>query len=38
MGDFILESKLAEINQIKNSKQPDWAVAALRGSFILLRK
>ena len=23
-SDFILESKMAELNQNKNSKQPDW--------------
>ena len=24
-SDFILESKMAELNQNKNSKQPDWS-------------
>ena len=23
-SDFVLESKMAELNQNKNSKQPDW--------------
>ena len=23
-SDFILESKMAELNENKNSKQPDW--------------
>ena len=34
-GDFILESKMAELNKNKNSKQPDWLYAAWKRCFTL---
>ena len=34
-SDFILESKMAELNQNKNSKQPDQTVAVRKLYFIL---
>ena len=30
LTNFILESKMAELNQSKNSKQPDWPDALLK--------
>ena len=32
---FILESKMAKLNQYKNSKQPDWPDAVWKFYFIL---
>ena len=32
---FILESKVAELNQNKSSKQPDWPDAVWKRYFIL---
>ena len=34
-SDFILESKMAELNQNKNSKQPGWPDAVWKFYFIL---
>ena len=33
--DFVLESKMAELNQIKNSKQPYWPYTAWKLYFTL---
>ena len=37
-SDFILESKMAELNQKKYSKQPDWPDAARKLFFYLGNK
>ena len=34
-SDFMLESKMAELNQNKNSKQPDWPDAKWKLYFTL---
>ena len=34
-SDFILESKMAELNQNQNSKQPDWPDAEWKLYFTL---
>ena len=34
-GDFILESKMVELNKNKNSKQPDWPDAVWKLYFTL---
>ena len=34
-SDFILESKMAELNQNKNSKQPDWPLEDWKVYFTL---
>ena len=34
-SDFVLESKMAELNQNKNSKQPDWPDAVGNLHFAL---
>ena len=37
-SNFILESKMAELNQNKNQKQPDWPAAVWKLYFTLETK